>query len=105
MKRIQEKIDELFSMKRYPDNLFYDGDLELLKRTKISIVGSRKPSKYSRFEIQKLSSALAKRGACIVSGGAMGIDAAAHNGAGSSNTIAVLPCGIDIRYPNVNKNM
>jgi DNA processing protein len=35
----------------------------------------------------------------------MGIDAVAHMGAGSSNTIAVLPCGIDIKYPAVNKNL
>ena len=91
------------------DNFEYDfsyrGNLELLKSKKISIVGSRKPSKYSREMIQKLSSLLVKYGVCIVSGGAMGIDAVAHNGAGVSNTIAVLPCGINVRYPSVNKNL
>ncbi|MDD5373414.1 MAG: DNA-protecting protein DprA [Sulfurimonas sp.] len=102
---VKNEIPELLSMKSYPSRLFYDGNLELLKRTKISIVGSRKPTKYSREIIQKLSSALSKNGVCIVSGGAMGIDAVAHAGAGSSNTIAVLPCGIDIRYPAVNKNL
>lgn len=102
---VKNEIPELLSMKSYPSGLFYDGNLELLKRTKISIVGSRKPTKYSREIIQKLSSALCKNGVCIVSGGAMGIDAVAHAGAGSSNTIAVLPCGIDIRYPLVNKNL
>ena len=35
----------------------------------------------------------------------MGIDAVAHKGAGSKNTIAVLPCGMDIKYPAVNKNL
>lgn len=83
----------------------YSGNQDLLQRKKISIVGSRKPSKYSKMMIQKLSSLLAKQNVCIVSGGAMGIDAIAHNGAGVSNTIAVLPCGIDIRYPSVNKNL
>lgn len=83
----------------------FSGNKELLKRKKIAIVGSRKPTKYSKMMIQKLSSLLAKHGVCIVSGGAMGIDAVAHNGAGSLNTIAVLPCGIDIRYPAVNKNL
>lgn len=92
-------------MKAYPKELFYDGDISLLDREKISIVGSRKPSKYSRLQIQNLASKLSKIGVCIVSGGAMGIDAVAHYGASSSNTISVLPCGIDIRYPAVNKNL
>jgi len=105
MNIVQNEIPELLSMKSYPSRLFYDGNLELLKRTKISIVGSRKPTKYSRENIQKLSSTLGKNGVCVVSGGAMGIDAVAHAGAGSSNTIAVLPCGIDLRYPTVNKNL
>jgi len=105
MKVVEEKIDTLSSMKKYPTRLYYDGNINLLKYTKISIVGTRKPSKYSRIQIQKLSSSLARNGVCIVSGGAMGIDAVAHLGASSSRTIAVLPCGIDIRYPAVNKNL
>ena len=100
-----ENIKELVCMKKYPKNLSYNGNLKLLQKTKISIVGTRKPTKYSREFTQKLSSALSKSGICIVSGGAMGIDATAHLGAGSSNTIAVLPCGIDIKYPSVNKNL
>ena len=102
---VQDKITELLSMKNYPQKLFYDGNLELLKRTKISIVGSRKPTQYSRSQVQKLSSLLSKNGICVVSGGAMGIDALSHSGAGASNTIAVLPCGVDVRYPVINKNL
>ncbi len=105
MNLVQEKIIELSSMKNYPSELFYEGDLDLLKKLKISIVGSRKPSKYSRIMIQKLSSLLSKKGICIVSGGAMGVDAVAHSSAGSSNTIAVLPCGINLRYPSINKKL
>lgn len=105
MSRVQESVPELLAMKNYPNELYYDGEIELLKRAKVSIVGSRKPTKYSRLCIQKLSSSLAKHGVCVVSGGAMGIDATAHVGAGSANTIAVLPCGIDLRYPAVNKNL
>ena len=100
-----EKIKELSSMKKYPKELFFSGELSLLQKTKISIVGTRKPSKYTREYTQKLASLLSKRGVCIVSGGAMGVDAIAHSGAGSANTIAVLPCGIDIKYPSVNKNL
>lgn len=102
---LEEKIVELSSMKKYPKQLFYDGNLELLNRKKVSIVGSRRPSTYSRIMISKLSSELSKHGVVVVSGGAMGIDAIAHNGAGTKNTISVLPCGIDIRYPSVNKNL
>lgn len=105
MKIVKDRVPELLSMKSYPKQLFYDGNIELLNRVKISIVGSRKPTKYSREYIQKISSLLSKNKICVVSGGAMGIDATAHSGAGSSNTIAVLPCGIDLRYPSVNKNL
>ena len=98
-------IKELSSMKKYPSKLFFSGNLELLSKTKISIVGTRKPSKYSREMTQKLASVLTKHNICVVSGGAMGIDAIAHSGATSSNTIAVLPCGVDIKYPSVNKNL
>ena len=105
MNLVQDEIAELSLMKSYPKKLFYDGNLELLNRVKVSIVGSRRPSRYSRLQIQKLSSSLSKSGVCIVSGGAMGIDAIAHFGAGTANTIAVLPCGVNIRYPSVNKNL
>ena len=105
MNKVEEKIIALEAMKNYPKKLFFSGDLELLKKTKISIVGSRKPSKYSRMLTHQLSSALAKNGICVVSGGAMGIDAIAHKGAGEASTIAVLPCGINIKYPAINKNL
>ncbi|MBC8237387.1 MAG: DNA-protecting protein DprA [Helicobacteraceae bacterium] len=105
MPQVIEQVQELSSMKNYPKQLSYSGDISLLKKTKISIVGTRKPSKYTREYTQKLASLLSRHGVCIVSGGAMGVDAMAHSGAGSSNTIAVLPCGIDIKYPSVNKNL
>jgi DNA processing protein len=105
MKKVQENIAELDSMKKYPQELFYEGNLELLKRVKVSIIGSRRPSKYSKELTHRLSQALSQRGVCVVSGGAMGIDAIAHLGAGESNTISVLPCGVDIKYPAVNKNL
>jgi len=105
MNKIKKEIPELKSMKSYPKELFYSGNLKLLNSKKISIVGSRKPTKYSRMITQNLASTLSKKGFCIVSGGAMGIDAIAHNAATSKNTISVLPCGIDIKYPQVNKKL
>lgn len=105
MQLLNQHIKSLEDMKKYPKQLFYDGNLDLLNRPKVSIVGSRRPLKYSKTQISNLASKLSSAGACIVSGGAMGIDAIAHSGAGVSNTISVLPCGIDIRYPSVNKNL
>jgi len=103
--KVIDTVPELLSMKKYPLDLSYAGNLELLKRKKISMIGTRKPSKYTRDMTQKLASALSRHNICIVSGGAMGVDAVAHVGANSSNTISVLPCGIDIKYPAVNKNL
>ena len=89
MNTIDSEIPELLSMKKYPAKLFFAGNTDLLQKTKISIVGTRKPSKYSRMLTQTLSSTLSKKGVCIVSGGAMGTDAIAHLGA-KHNTISVL---------------
>ncbi|MFT7003769.1 MAG: DNA processing protein [Sulfurimonas sp.] len=105
MRQIEEKINALKDMKTYPKQLFFSGNLELLHKTKISVVGSRKPTTYSRSLTHQLSSSLSRRGICVISGGAMGIDAIAHKGAGSSNTIAVLPCGINVKYPSINKSL
>jgi len=105
MPELVETIKEFKSLKKYPQQVFYAGDVALLDRLKISIIGTRKPSKYSRQITQQIASSLAKRGICVVSGGAMGIDAVAHLGAGVANTIVVLPCGIDVKYPAVNKNL
>ena len=102
---LTETISELEAMKKYPKEIFYKGNLSLLDRPKVSIVGTRKPSSYTKEFTYKLAQALSQRGVCIISGAAMGVDAIAHSGAGAENTVAVLPNGLDIRYPAVNKNM
>jgi DNA processing protein len=98
-------IDELASMKKYPNELFYIGNIELLKKRKVSIIGTRRPSSYTKEFTYKLASKLSNAGICIISGAAMGVDALAHQGASSNNTIAVVANGLDIRYPSVNKNL
>ncbi|RXI27479.1 DNA-processing protein DprA [Aliarcobacter trophiarum] len=98
------KIPELNAMKKYPQELYFIGNSELLKRRKISIVGTRRPSSYTKEFTYKLASKLSQNGICIVSGAAMGVDSIAHSGAGVKNTIAVVANGLDIRYPLVNKN-
>ncbi len=102
-KVIVESIPELDVMKKYPTQLFYEGNLSLLKRPKVSIVGTRRPSNYTRQFTYALSKALSKRGVCVVSGAAMGVDTIAHEGAGFENTIAVVANGLDIRYPVINQ--
>jgi DNA processing protein len=59
---ISFQIQELENMRKYPKELFYKGDLSLLKRRKISIVGTRKPSLYSQQLTHRISSELSKRG-------------------------------------------
>ncbi len=98
-------IPELDTMKTYPPLLYYKGDVELLRRAKIAIVGSRRPNPYTRATIYELSKKLSLSGMAIVSGAAIGVDAIAHEGAGSHNTIAVLPSGIDVRYPASNSHL
>lgn len=98
-------IPELTSMKRYPEELYYRGNVELLNRPKISIVGTRRPNPYTRAMTLELSRKLSQSGMVIISGAAAGVDAIAHQGAGAGNTIAVLPNGIDIHYPASNKQL
>jgi DNA processing protein len=70
----------------------------------VAMVGARACSSYGEHVAAELSSGLADQGVTIVSGGAYGIDAAAHRGAlaASGLTIAVLACGVDVSYPRRN---
>lgn len=56
--RINFPINELNSMKKYPNELFYIGNTELLKKRKISIVGTRHPINYTKEFTHKLSSSV-----------------------------------------------
>jgi DNA processing protein len=91
-----------------PPLLYVRGNVELLNRHLISIVGSRRPTAYGNQMAEKLARDLADRGLVIVSGLARGIDSSAHKGALSSAsgaTIGVLGCGIDVIYPKENKKI
>jgi DNA processing protein len=105
IREIKFHIDKLNFMKKYPKNIYYIGNLELLKKRTISIVGTRKPNSYTKQYTHDLSKELVKHNTCIVSGAAMGVDAIAHNAAGAENTIAIAGTGLDMRYPAVNKRL
>ncbi len=105
MQIIDFTLPALESMKKYPSTLYAKGDLDLLNRPKVSMVGTRRPSAYTKRYTYDLARALSNRGVCIVSGAAMGVDAIAHQGAKPQNTIAVMANSLDIRYPSVNRTM
>lgn len=102
---LQTTIPELKLMKKYPHTIYYLGNISLLQKPKVSIVGTRRPINYSKQKTDLLVKSLVSAGFCIVSGAAMGIDAIAHKSAGSFNTIAVVANGLDIHYPKINKNL
>jgi DNA processing protein len=80
------------------------GRLDELVDRSVAIVGSRASTAYGEHVAGELGYQLAERGWTVVSGGAYGIDAAAHRGAlaAEGSTIAVLACGVDRPYPAGN---
>ena len=92
-----------------PDSLYVYGDASLLKKPMIAIVGSRNASPEGLKNARYLAQGLARAGALIVSGMALGIDSAAHHAVielGSGHfTAAILGTGLDIVYPRQNINL
>ncbi len=90
-----------------PPVLYLKGDLSLLDKTTISVVGCRRAS-FNGLQLSgRISSDLSRRGICVVSGFARGIDTAAHKGAlkGPGSTVAVLGSGLKCVYPPENKGL
>lgn len=87
-----------------PQKLYYKGNLNILEKTCISIVGTRRYSDYGEFMTEKIIEELAILDIAIVSGLAKGIDTIAHKTALKNNipTIAVLGSGIENIYPKQN---
>jgi DNA processing protein len=85
--------------------LYIRGQASLLAGPNLAIVGSRNASVQGRMNAQAFAEALSAAGLCIVSGLALGIDAAAHEGAlrGCGGTVAVVGTGPDIAYPARNR--
>jgi DNA processing protein len=90
-----------------PALLYCTGRTELLAHPALAVVGSRNASVQGERNAETFSRAFSEAGLTIVSGLALGIDAAAHRGglAGPGSTIAVLGTGIDVIYPPQNRTL
>jgi DNA processing protein len=85
--------------------LYIRGRIDLLARPALAIVGSRNATVQGKANAAAFAGALSGAGVCVVSGLALGIDAAAHEGAlrGAGSTIAVVGTGADLFYPARNR--
>jgi DNA processing protein len=90
-----------------PLMLYLNGDAALLQRPALAIVGSRNASLQGRANAAGFAQALSGAGVTVVSGLALGIDAAAHEGAlrEAGSTIAVIGTGADRLYPQRNREL
>jgi len=90
-----------------PIGLLVKGNAEILKNRSISIVGTRNPTPYGSRIAGDFAAGFVDREWDIVSGGAYGIDSAAHRGAlvAEGRTIAVIASGIDLQYPAGNTRL
>ena len=100
-RRLQEIYDP-------PPLLYVRGNVQVLSRYGIGMVGTRRPTPYGNQIAERLARELAERGLAIISGLARGIDSSAHRGACSASrgaTIGVLGCGVDVIYPKENRKL
>jgi DNA processing protein len=93
-----------------PPLLYVKGRIELLANSAMAIVGSRHATPQGKIDARRFAESLAAAGHTIVSGLALGIDAAAHEGAlaagvDSGSTIAVIGTGADIVYPSSHRSL
>jgi DNA processing protein len=120
---IRKQVEELrdsaitFADEAYPEPLrhiadpplalFFRGDVALLAKPSVALVGSRRATAYGLNAAQHLAKQLVSAGVTIVSGLARGIDGAAHEATldAGGDTIAVLGTGIDVVYPRSNRRL
>ena len=91
-----------------PAVLFTQGEIGLLDRRRVAIVGTRRATALGRALAFELGNELAANGVAVISGLALGIDAAAHRGclaATDASAIAVVASGHDVHYPKANTEL
>ncbi|HEX8381775.1 MAG TPA: DNA-processing protein DprA [Sphingomonas sp.] len=92
----------LAQLENAPPALTMRGDLALLRRPCVAIVGARNASAAACRFARELAVQLGEGGATVVSGLARGVDTAAHVGALGTGTVGVIACGIDVVFPPEN---
>jgi DNA processing protein len=87
--------------------LYIKGKVELLNRPGIAVVGSRNATAQGQLNAERFSASLSDAGWCVISGLALGVDAAAHRGglSGAGSSVAVIGTGADIIYPARNRDL
>jgi DNA processing protein len=97
----------LLQIANTPCMLYYRGDINILQKKALAVVGARKASPYGLTQTRTIVQELAQHDLVIVSGLARGIDGAAHEAAltAGGKTVAVLGSGVDIPYPRENKDL
>ncbi|MFQ5955664.1 MAG: DNA-processing protein DprA, partial [Kiloniellales bacterium] len=95
--------DALAAIADPPPLIVVLGNAHLLRRRAVAVVGARNASANGRLIARQIGAGLGAQGFCIVSGLARGIDAAAHQAALDTGTVAVLAGGIDVVYPRENQ--
>lgn len=90
-----------------PPMLYVKGRIELLNATSLALVGSRNATPQGEENAEAFAEVISQAGVTIISGLALGIDAAAHRGGlrGSGSTVAVVGTGLNTVYPARNKTL
>ena len=104
MEQWPSQLNELVAV---PIGLVVKGNIEVLKERGLAIVGTRNPTPYGVRNAGDFAAGFVDREWTIISGGAYGIDSAAHKGAliAEGTTVAVLAAGIDVAYPAGNARL
>lgn len=109
--REDPRVGALWEAMRWPPPFLYGwGDVQLLKccpEQAVAVVGSRQVDQAGRRQTEEVARELVQQGRAVVSGGALGVDAAAHHSAlrAGGVTVAVLGVGLDRLYPASNRGL
>lgn len=98
---------KLLQLKKPPGTIWVEGDVSLLEKPALAIVGSRKNTSYGAKITKTFASKISKQGITIVSGLALGIDTIAHTYSKNSlgNTIGIVGSGLNKIYPEENNEL
>ena len=101
------QLDDLGDDQPYALWLRGNADLRFSCLRSLAVVGSRAATAYGSYVAAEFAASLASRGLAVISGGAFGVDAAAHRGALGAGgvTVAVLACGVDVPYPTAHAEL